>query len=85
VRAGRHVQRSGISGAEDKVGEVIAVESDKEEFTPLGIVGFLQIEGDGNMAFDGGDIGGGSGVRVLGGRGVDGLAHLVGAVVEFVL
>jgi hypothetical protein len=52
---------------------------------PLGIVGFLQIEGDGNMAFDGGDIGGGSRARVLGGRGVDSLAHISGAAVEFVL
>jgi hypothetical protein len=37
------------------------------------------------MAFDGGDIGGGSGARVLGGRGVDGLSHLGGAAIEFIL
>ena len=64
VRGGRCIRRRGVGGADDVVGEAVAAERDEEELPPLGIVGFLQIEGDRDRAFDGGDIG--SGATVLG-------------------
>jgi hypothetical protein len=65
-------------------GEAVAPERDEEEFPPLGVVGFLQIKGNRDMAFDRGDVGGGSGARVWGGCSVvDAFAHLGEAAVEF--
>jgi hypothetical protein len=64
----------GIGGAGDVAGEAVAPERDEEELPPLCEVGFLQIKGDRDMAFDGGDIGGGIGARVWGVGGVGGLA-----------
>jgi hypothetical protein len=66
-------------------GEAITTESNEDQLPPHGVVGVFQIECEWNVGFDGGNEGGGGRVRVCGGRGVDGLAHLSGTAIEFIL
>lgn len=58
--------------------EAVAAESNEKELAPLGIVGVLEIEGDGDERLDGGSI-------CRGSRGKDGLSSFIGLALEFFL
>jgi hypothetical protein len=48
-------------------GETVAAEGNEKKFTPLRVVGVLEVKGDGDVGFDGVDEGGWGGRVVVGG------------------
>jgi hypothetical protein len=53
VKRYQHRTASNVSG------EAVAAEGHEKEFTPVGVVGIMEIKGDGNVELYGGGIGGG--------------------------
>jgi hypothetical protein len=59
VRGRRCIRGGSTVVAENVSGEAVAAEGHEKEFTPVGVVGIIEIKGDGNVELYGYGVGGG--------------------------